>query len=100
MHLLADTKPGTFGSNKRVNLTDYGIKGKTVAVDQGPVLHLAPKRIAKLKLESGGWTKKITTTLKLVCSDGEMQSQSHWEPLVAYLTMINCCSSHLLILLR
>lgn len=47
-----------FGSNRRLNLIDYGIKVKAVAADQGPVLRLAPKHITKSKLESGGWGKK------------------------------------------
>lgn len=83
-------------SNKCLNLIGYGIKVKVVAADQEPVLHLAPKHITKLKLESGGWGKNK----KQVCSDGEMQSQSHSGPLVAHVPMINCCSSHLLFYLR
>lgn len=46
--------PAHFGSNRRLNLIDYGIKVKAVAADQGPVLHLAPEHVTKLKLESGG----------------------------------------------
>lgn len=70
------------GSNKRLNWIDYGIKVKAVAADQGPALYLAPKHIAKLKLESGGWRTTRITTFKQVCSDGEMQSQLHLGPLV------------------